>query len=534
MLNHNPRKQAPNLHTEAHQSASSWLQSSPFDRPTQRAAQDHPTEHWSAPLSRWLHQHSGRNQVPAFQEENIAIAQATSHLEKLPSNSLVGDKLLTPEGNANSFIVNTRFLAGTLRADNFSLSSTDRRTVISGNGNVDFGNGSRDLLNLSNVSLNTATINLANQTGGVVFNPGNGNRVFDAIDFNNGQQILFEGVETIQFADGVINLSVSPNDPLFNQQWNLHMMGVHNAWRFTTGSSDVAIGVEDTGLTIDRNGSIHPELGPTLNIGAQVIDDKMNNHGTSVQGIIAARSNNGIGMSGINWKSSVLNIDTLGGETGDLGIADAAEAMINRARSTGKRLVINMSLGVSESFGVNYNDELEQVVQNNPDVLFVIAAGNDGHLGRSGISSPGFLAQSYSNVMAVGAAWGAQDYFGQATTPGDRIEYRDWWGSQYGKGLTVLGPSEVIAPTARVRGGEVAFDYTTRFNGTSAATPHVAGVASLVLSANPNLSAAQVREVIAQTAVDVGAVGYDALSGSGFVNADAAVRRAIAIGRGFA
>lgn len=511
---------------------------------------NHHTTHSSAqssnrsqsPLSKWWNRQSSVSQNSAIEPPQSSLWQSTvsgqdaiSLGTDIPfSNKLINDPLLISDGNDNSFIIDTHILSGTLRADTFNVSTPNKQTVISGNGNVDFGAGSRDLINLSDVSLNSVTVNLANRTGGVVFNPGNGNRVFDAIDFNNGQQILFEGIDSIRFADGMINLSVAPNDPLFAQQWNLHMMGIHHAWRFTTGSTDVMVGVEDTGLTVDRNDSRHPEIGNTITLGSQVIDDEMDNHGTSVQGIIASQSNNGIGMSGINWNSSVFNIDVLDRNPGDLSVADGAQAIIDQAKSTNKRLVINMSLGVPESFGVNYNRDLEQVVQNNPDVLFVIAAGNDGHLGQTGIASPAFLARSYSNVMAVGAVWGTQDYFSRPTTPGSRIEYAGWWGSQYGRGLTVMGPSEVIAPTASIVNGTVEFNYSTRFNGTSAATPNVAGVASLVLSANSNLSATQVRDVMAQTAVDVGTRGYDAFTGHGFVNADAAVRRAIAIGRGYA
>ena len=481
--------------------------------------------------------------VESLASRNLPISPQTTTIGStsfeeidLFSNRLVNDGLLIRNADDNTFTVNTRILTGSLRADRFGFTDINnldnQQTIVSGNGNVDFGLGSRDVINLSTISMSAATINLASNTSGVVFNPGNGSRVFDSISFGNGQEILFEGIDQIQFADGVINLSVLPNDPLFNAQWNLHMMGVHNAWRFTTGSANVAIGIEDTGLTMNLNGLSHPEIGPTFNLGNQVMDDGTTNHGTSVQGIIAARSNNGIGMTGINWNSTVLNIDTLQQNPGDLSIAEGAQIMINQARSAGQRLVINMSLGVPNSFGVNYDRDLEQVVQNNPDVLFVIAAGNFGDRGLSGLSSPGVLAQFYSNVIAVGAVWGTQDYFGQVTTPGDRINYPGWWGSQYGDGLTVVGPSEVIAPIATFGGGQVEFGYTTKFNGTSAATPNVAGVASLVLSANPNLSATQVRDIIAQTAVDVGARGYDAFTGSGVVNADAAVRRAIAIGLG--
>jgi subtilisin family serine protease len=98
-----------------------------------------------------------------------------------------------------------------------------------------------------------------------------------------------------------------------------------------------------------------------------------------------------------------------------------------------------------------------------------------------------------------------------------------------------MGPSEVIATDAtRSSSGSVNFGFNTRFNGTSAATPNVTGVASLVWSANPNLTATQIRTIMSQTAYDLGASGYDTTYGNGFVNADAAVRRAMAIARGAA
>jgi serine protease len=438
---------------------------------------------------------------------------------------------------SDTFGLGPRLLSGSLRADIFNISLFDRTTVISGNGNVDFGQGFRDWIDLSSISFSQITLELASAVSGMVFNPGNGNRVFDSMTLSGGQKILFEGIEGIQFAEGYVDLTANtlPNDPLFNQQWNLHMMGVHTAWRFTTGSTNVMIGVGDTGLSVNSNGFIHTDLGNTIWLGQQSIDDTNNNHGMSVQGIISATTNNGIGMSGINWNSQTFNIDVLGGQSTDLSVGEAAQTMINQARSQGQRLVINLSLGVPESFGFNSDAVFEQVVRNNPDVLFVIAAGNDGNLGWEGLASPAFLARSYSNVMAVGASWGTQDWYGRSTTPGDRIEYSDWWGSQYGEGLTLMGPSEVIAPTLMTTDfGQSFFDYSSNFNGTSAAAPNVTGVASLVWSANPNLSAAQVSQIVSQTAVDLGSVGYDKFTGAGFVNADAAVRRSLAMSWGFA
>jgi hypothetical protein len=421
-----------------------------------------------------------------------------------------------------------RTVSGSLRADTFTFQRGYARTVFSGNGNVDFGSGSRDVLDLSSISSNTVSLNLANSTSsGVLYNPGNGTRVFDAITVNNNQ-ILFEGIDRIRFADRTIDLSVTPNDPLFGQQWNLHMMGVQNAWRFTTGSNQVLVGVQDSGLGTDSNGSIHFDLRTTTIFPGNYPDESVSSHGTDVQGIIAANSNNGIGMSGINWNSSVFHIDVIpGSQTGDYDLAQATQAQINQANSNGQRLVINMSLsgGGGSAF--------EQLIANNQNnALFVIASGNDD---ASSVSYPASLASRFNNVIAVGASWGTRDWYGNAKTPGTRISYPGWWGSNYGTGLTLMGPSEVIATSAtRSASGSVDFGFDTRFNGTSAATPNVTGVASLVWSANTNLTATQIRTIMSQTAYDLGASGYDTTYGNGFVNADAAVRRAMAIARGAA
>ncbi|OKH38077.1 hypothetical protein NIES2119_10980 [[Phormidium ambiguum] IAM M-71] len=428
---------------------------------------------------------------------------------------------------------NISIVSGTLRADRFSIEPENKLTVISGNGNVDFGKGAKDVLDLSDTFSSNVKFNFAYLTeGGVVFNPGNGDRIFDAITLNNNNLVLFEGIDAIQFADGLLNLSVTTTDPLFNQQWNLHIMGVHNAWRFSTGSNQILIGVQDSGLGFNYFGNIHPDFKNAIGYSNNVSDefsDSYTSHGTAVQSIISATSNNGIGMSGINWNSTVFNIDVLGNDINDQSLVEATNNMIAQANSNNQRLVINMSLGYSGTFGQNYDIELEQIIASNPDVLFVIAAGNDGNLGIPGISSPAVLAQQYDNVIAVGASWGTKDEYGFSRNPGQRIEYAYGWGSQYGDGLTLMGPSEVITTGASdsIWGLGAYFDYETSFNGTSAATPNVAGVASLVWSANPNLTAFNIKEILSETAYDLGNYGYDIYYGHGFVNADAAVRRAL-------
>lgn len=422
-------------------------------------------------------------------------------------------------------------VAGTLGADRFFANLNSPLTVISGNGNVHYGGGYYDYLDLSNVS----SWSLANYSF-QLFDVGDGARVFDALTFANGAQVLFEGLEGILFADQWMDLSVDPSDQWFSEQWNLHMMGVHTAWRFTQGSDAVLVGVQDTGLGYNPVVGFHPDLETDFYLNTNVVDDffrkvpdenygpKEASHGTAVQGIISATANNGIGVSGINWNSPVFQIDVLDANQGDLTLAQAAQAMIDQANSQGQRLIVNMSLG-----GGAIDPVFEALVAGNQsNALFVIASGNDGN---NFIDNPASLAQKYANVMAVGASWGLQDQFGYTTNLGQRIDYGDtYWGSNYGFGLSIMGPSEVFTTEATPGFNGAAFGLDNDFNGTSAAAPNVAGVASLVWSANPNLTAAQVHQILAETAFDLGARGYDYEYGHGFVNADAAVRRAMAIG----
>jgi subtilisin family serine protease len=126
------------------------------------------------------------------------------------------------------------------------------------------------------------------------------------------------------------------------------------------------------------------------------------------------------------------------------------------------------------------------------------------------------MSSYHNNVIAVGASW----------QNGQRLSY-----SNYGSGLTLMGPSEVPSTAAIRSFGETQFFDSKNFNGTSAATPNVAGVASLVWSANRNLSASQIKGILSQTAFDLGARGDDLTYGHGFINADAAVRQALALSR---
>ena len=438
--------------------------------------------------------------------------------------------LPTPQNTTPS----TFYTEGTFGADIFSIVPNYQVTVISGNGNIDYSAGAYDTLDLSTISVSqVADVGFASNPGkGLVFDVGDGARVFDFITLTDGRQVIFEGVENIVFSDYTVDLTFNPDDPGFSYQWNLHMMGVQTAWQFTTGTDDILIGVQDSGLGVDTTGNIHPDLQAdgTWILSENIADDFFReagfgngelqpfSHGTKVQGVISAETNNGVGIAGINWNSDVYNIDVIDGNVGDLDLAPATQAMIDQATRDGQKLVINMSLGKA-----SLDPELEALIANNQDnVLFVVAAGNGGEDGISDpvLSSPAIYAQKYNNVVAVGAVWGNTDEAGTPVIPGRLTSY-----SNYGEGISVVGPTFLPTTDASFR-GELIYK---NFNGTSAATPNVAGVASLVWSANSDLSATQVKQIISETAYDLGVEGYDLVYGSGFVNADAAVRRALVV-----
>jgi serine protease len=410
------------------------------------------------------------------------------------------------------------YLEGNLLANTFQPDLQRDRTFISGNGNSQFGQDLFDTIDLSTITFDSINLNLANlNQGGISANPGNGSRQFDAINLSDNRQILFEGIDRIQFADRTLTLAITPNDPLFQDQWHLHTTSVHQAWRFTTGNDRVLIGIGDSGLAIDENNNLHPDLTPPQNFDRKTQEDfedqrniyntnPLSSHGTAIHSIIAAQSNNNIGIAGINWNTTITDVDLLGGDRDDLTLINGVKTLIDR-RQPDQKLIINLSL--ESRYGINA--ELEAIVRaDNPDILFVIASGNSG---RDRVAAPARLAKDYKNVIAVGAV----------DRLGNHMNY-----SNYGAGLTLTAPANITTAEAVKLGDQVLFQYTDRASGTSVSTPQVSGIASLVWSANPNLTASQVSNILAQSSYDLGEPGRDPRYGNGLINADRAIRLAIA------
>jgi subtilisin family serine protease len=304
-----------------------------------------------------------------------------------------------------------------------------------------------------------------------------------------------------------------PNDPEFGSQWGLHQNNDHDmdapeAWDMTHGDAGIQIVVLDSG--IDQNHTdIHQIAGATFT-GSSSNGDPGNacdNHGTCVAGCVAATINNAAGVVGVAPNCTVRagkvfnEVDFFGICFGFLEFQDAwVVDGLGWAASEGAR-VTNSSWG-GGSASASITSAFDQTYAQG--VLHVAAAGNDG------TATIGWPA-NMSNMLAVSAM----------QSNGTLASF-----STYGTGLFAAAPGAGIRTTDRMGGDGYGGGNTTTIDGTSFASPYLAGVAAMVLSVDNELSPSGVADVLAATAVDYGSAGWDTQFGHGFVNVGAAVAAA--------
>jgi subtilisin family serine protease len=331
---------------------------------------------------------------------------------------------------------------------------------------------------------------------------------------------------------------VTPNDQYYyNRQWGLKNDGtfslstalagadvdMENAWNIGQGSSNVVLGVIDSGTKLD-----HPEFSGRLwtnsgEIAGNNIDDDSNGyvddingwdfanndndptddqgHGSNVAGIACATGNNSIGYAGIDWNCKLMTLKGL--NSSNSGFYSWWADALYYAVDNGVH-VINMSLGGTGSStllqtAVNY------ALSNN--VTVVVAMGN-------GNTNAAFYPAVYSGVIAVGS-----------TNADDTRTVPFFWsttsGSNYGNHISVVAPGNYIYGLSHTSNT----NYNSYWGGTSQASPLVAGIATLLLGQTPGLAPAQIKSLIEATAEDqVGnsnedVAGFDPYYGHGRVNA---------------
>lgn len=347
-------------------------------------------------------------------------------------------------------------------------------------------------------------------------------------------------VDTGKVASAEINekryVATAPNDPDYGSQWYLKDFAtpdkgidVEEAWDLTIGSTDVVVAVIDTGYTP------HPDL-PTPLPGYDFFDndadatdpgdscdDEPNSwHGTKVAGVIGAKTNNGIGIAGINQRSQIQHIRILGscgGDTSDeiKAIRWAAGLTVDGVplNPTPAR-VINLSLGGSGKCLVSEQAAIDAATA--AGAIVVVAAGNGGpdEIGDDLDVSPSSPANC-KNVITVAAT----------TSTGARASY-----TNFGSVVDIAAPGSNIRTTT--------LNGYANPSGTSFATPIVSGIVSLILSVNPVLEYNGVLALFSSPAVansfpstpssqcasDISATYY---CGVGILNANHAVHAALLI-----
>ncbi len=297
----------------------------------------------------------------------------------------------------------------------------------------------------------------------------------------------------------------TPDDPLLGfYQWNLRMIRAEAAWDIEVGKDNVTVGVLDTGVDF-----ANPDLASKLLPGVNLLDPSAapqddNGHGSHVAGIATASSNNGVGIAGVSWGAKLLPVKLLD-SFGTGTVEDLARGIIWAADNGAK--VINIS-GGTEGFSQALQDAVDYAYDTK-GVLIVAAVGNDG--GAGGLNAPNYPA-ALPKVIGVAA-----------TDSNDRRA--DF--SERGAFVDVAAPGVTILSTVLVGQGTPALGNNYNYkSGTSMATPHVAGLAALLWSANPALTNKQVARLIESTAQDLGPPGKDERFGNGRIDAYAATRAA--------
>ena len=280
-----------------------------------------------------------------------------------------------------------------------------------------------------------------------------------------------------------------PNDPYYaSRQWNLRMINAAYAWATGATGEGVRVGVIDSGVE-----STHDDLSAHVTTGYNVINNSYdtepdgNRHGTFVSGIIAAETNNGIGIAGCS-DATIVPIKAFSGSKTSLSYITRS---IYVAVDDLDCEVLNLSFTIAYNESSANQTAMREAVDyaTSKDVICVAAAGNQN---SSQINAPA----CFDNVVGVGSL----------TSSGVRASTSNY-------NYTV----DVTAPGVDVFSSTLNNSYTTG-SGTSYAAPHVAAAAAIAKSIDPYITPAEFNLVLEACSDDLGDTGYDVEYGWGCLN----------------
>lgn len=287
-------------------------------------------------------------------------------------------------------------------------------------------------------------------------------------------------------------------------QWDLQRMQAAEAWALRQGSDRAIVALIDTGIDLQ-----HPQLVNKLVSGINITqpgeppqDDL--GHGTATAGIVGAAPLDGQGLSGVAPRARLMPVKVNVPGTSEVKAADAA-AGITWAADHGAN-IINMSLGFEsgeQGLSPAGLKTLSQAIQHalSKGVLVVCASGNIGNTPVTTYPALWAGTKGFEGLLAVGAL--------------DRQDQRASY-SNFGSWLSLVAPADDI-PALTIGG-------YGRFGGTSAAAPHVSGLAALLMTPSRPPSVKTLCDWMTSTTRDLGTPGVDPQYGAGCVNAMKAIQ----------
>ena len=309
--------------------------------------------------------------------------------------------------------------------------------------------------------------------------------------------------------------TATPNDPALGQQWGLRKIRAIEAWSIHRGSAGVVIAVLDEGCDVAHEDISYALPGyDAFSNDNDATPNGNDAHGTACAGIVGMRHNNGRGGVGVAPGCRVLPVRIAQGIGG--GMWSTSPVIVDRGVRTAVlrgASVLSNSYSLAPSTTVTHAFQYAQTHgRGGRGCVMPAASGNGDTLG---IIFPAILSPTIPGMMAVGASNEWDQRKSKTSSDGE-----NWWGSNYGPQLDVVAPGVHIF-TSDISGGAgyATGNYVSTFNGTSSATPHVAGLAGLILSVDPNLRGWEVEEIIKMTARDLGGRGRDDEFGFGRIDA---------------
>ena len=335
---------------------------------------------------------------------------------------------------------------------------------------------------------------------------------------SNTKESVLEAIEMLKKEDSVayaepnyiVSPSALPSDYENYSLWGLDKIQVQQVWDQTTGTDMVRVGVLDTGFeythidlasNIDRSLAYNATTGNdgyAADVSASPGHRDYYGHGTHVAGIIGAIGNNGVGITGINWEISIVPMKIAISNSNPSTNMALVKETIAYASSIGLPLV-------NLSYGISYTQSLVDAISEYPG-LVIIAAGNNAQ--DNDVDSAYSAFSALDNVIFVANSESSDTLYSS---------------SSYGD-VTV----DLAAPGTGIYSTIPGDAYGTN-TGTSMAAPHVTGVAALIKSRYPNLTATQIKAAIMEGVTPVAALSGKCVTG-GRLNAKGALDKAALMG----